>query len=171
MKKLIAVAFALTMATSAMAAGSIGFEYGSSWFRPKLSPAGAAYDWTAQGQTFAINWVLDNDMWVGVYTESLNLNDGFGDTYPWSAQAIQVTKGVVKNVAVGLNIGTFYESYYGAVGPLADVFGEVTLLAGNGDKVTGSLKASVAARWANDTSAGGDDWSGYTASLIAGLTF
>lgn len=171
MKKLIAVAFALTMATSAMAAGSIGFEYGSSWFRPHYNDQGAGLDWTAQGQTFAINWVLDNDMWVGVYTESLNLNDGYGDTYPWSAQAIQVTKGVVKNVAVGLNIGTFYEAYNTAVGPLADVFGEVTLLAGNGDKVSGSLKANVAARWADDTNGGGEDWSGYTVSLIAGLTF
>jgi hypothetical protein len=171
MKKLIAGAFALSMATSAMAAGTIGFEYGSSWFRPKLSANGAQLDWTAQGQTFAITWALDNDMWVGVYTEALNLNDGYGDTYPWSGQAIQVSKGIVKNVAVGLNIGTFYEAYYGAVGPLADVFGEVTLLSSNGDKISGSLKANAAARWANDTSAGGDDFSGYTVGIVAGLTF
>src|SRR5690348_11760393 len=105
MKKLIAVAFALSMATSAMAAGSIGFEYGSTWFRPHYSDQGAGLDWTAQGQTFAINWVLDNDMWVGVYTEALSLNDGYGNSYPWSAQAIQISKGIVKNVAVGLNVG------------------------------------------------------------------
>lgn len=170
MKKLIAGAFALSMATSAMAAGTIGFEYGSTWFRPQYND-NTGYDFTSQGQTFAINWVLDNDMWVGVYTESINLNDGYGNSYPWSAQAIQITKGIVKNVAVGMNIGTFNEQYYGVSGPLLDVLGEVTILSGNGDKVNGSLKASTSARWANDTASGGDNWSGYAVSIAAGLTF
>ena len=159
------------MAGPVMAAGSIGFEYGSSWFRPQYNDNGAGYDWTAQGQTFTINWVLDSDMWVGVYTESLNLNNGYGNTYPWSGQAIQITKGIVKNVTVGLNVGTFYEGYNGSVGALTDVFGTVTLLSGSGDKVSGNLKATVAGRWADDSNTGGENFSGYTYGVAAGLLF
>jgi len=170
MKKIIAGAFALFMATSAMAA-TVGFDYGSTWFRPRLNFEGNNRDWTAQGQTFAINWALDSDTWVGVYSESLNLNDGYGNTYPWAGQAIQVSKGVVKNVVVGIRLGTFNEQYYGDTGALTDVYGTVTILSGAGDKVSGNLKAEVAGRWADDEWQGGQDWSGYTVALTAGIAF
>jgi len=170
MKKIIAGAFALSVATSAMAA-TVSLDYGSSWFRPRLNFEGNSYDWTAQGQTFALNWALDSDTWVGVYSEALNLNSGYGNTYPWVSQALQISKGVVKNVAVGVRLGTFNEGYDYDTGALTDVYGTVTILSGSGDKVTANLKAEVAGRWADNEWQGGQDWSGYTVGLSAGVGF
>jgi hypothetical protein len=170
MKKLIAGAFALSMATSAMAA-TVSFDYGSSWFRPRMNFEGSSYDWTAQGSTFAVNWALDNDTWIGVYAEALNINDGYGDTYPWTGQALQFSKGIVKNVAIGVRLGTFNEAYNYDTGALTDVYGAVTILSGSGDKVSANLKAEVAGRWADNEWQGGEDWSGYTVGLSAGVAF
>src|SRR5690349_3971566 len=106
MKKLIAGAFAATMATSAMAA-TLDFNYGATWFLPRFSEVNANENFQGQGQSFALNYAIDNDTYLGVYTEALMMNNNYGTSYPWSIQALQVSKGIVKNVSLGVRLGTF----------------------------------------------------------------
>lgn len=148
MKKLFAIAIAVSLAGSAMAAGSVGFEWGTNFFKP--SNAGAQ---TQNGTNFTLSWNLDNDLSMGVYTETSNLLGGgavAGDTV--TVSAIQIMKGVVKNVAVGLNLGSGTETVgVGSTSTLVDVLGTVNILSGTGEKVTGNLRAMASARFCATT--------------------
>ena len=172
MKKLMGAAIALGMASSAFAAAS--FEYGSIWFFPRYDANYNQEDFTGQGQTFAANWDLDNDLIVGVYSEGTQLvevDDGY--TYAFNVTALNISKGVMKNASVGLHLGNFYEDYNGTSGILTDLFGSVTLMSGGADKVTGSLKATFGGRFARDNYDVGSyyaDYSGYFASLGVAVT-
>ena len=64
--------------------------------------------------------------------------------------AVQVAKGVLKNVQVGLNLGSGTDSTTNTA-PLCDIFGSVNMLSGAGEKVTGALRATIAARFCNTT--------------------
>ena len=174
MKKLIAAVFAMSFAGAALADGNLGFEIGSNWFRPNYDSNGywgSGYWWSGQGQNFTLVWGMDNDLWLGAYSEQTTLSDGYGDAYSFDVTAIQVTKGVMKNVNIGMNVGSFYDEQADEVGPLTDVFGKVTILSGSGDKVQGNVNATIGGRWADDSYNGGSNWSGYYVNLSVGLLF
>lgn len=172
MKKILAGAFALSLAGSAMAAGNVGFEVGTNWFKPGFDPNNSAIYWGASnGQNFTIVWGLDNDLWLGAYTENTVISDGNGNELNFNVTAIQIAKGVMKNVSIGLNVGSFMEDWNTETGALTDVFGKVTILSGSGDKVSGNVNATVAGRWADDRWNGGDNWTGYNINLSVGLLF
>lgn len=151
MKKLFAYAIAMSLAGTAMA-GSVGFDFGTNFIKPHAA-GGAA----TNGSNFLVSWMLDNDLTLGVYTELSNVtvNDtaGTAQNDTLSVNAIQVTKGVMKNVTIGLNLGS------GSIGgtggltaetdALVDIIGTVNILSGSGDKVTGALRATAAARFLN----------------------
>jgi len=163
MKRLIAVLFAASLAPAVQA--SVGFEFGSQFFFPRVDTVGSGYNWTGQGQTFQVNWGLDNGIRLGAYTESTDLGDGYGNSYNFSVQEIVIGKEVVKNAAVHMKIGSFYESYNDVSGLCTDLVGSITLISGTGDKVTGAIKANVGGRWADNTGNGGEDWSGWFLNL------
>jgi hypothetical protein len=164
MKKLLAIAVVVGLAGAASAA-SVGFEYGVNFFKPAVAGAQAK-----EGQNLLLNWNLDNDIALGIYTELTNLVGILplvaGDTL--AVSAIQVTKGVIKNVVVGLNLGAGKVSA-NAAATLVDVFGEVTMLSGTGEKVTGSLKGVVSARFAKNTVPCSMD--GYNLGIALGVAF
>lgn len=171
MKKLIGAVLALGMSSSAFATAS--FEYASVWSFPTYDPIYNGDEFHGQGQSFAANWDLDNDLIVGVYTESTVLtevDDGY--TYNMTVNALNISKGVVKNASIGLHLGTFYEDWNGAAGMLTDLFGSVTIMSGSADKIGGALKATFGGRFARDNyDATGyyGNWGGYFASLGVAL--
>jgi len=161
MKKLIAIAVILGVSAGAQAA--VGFGFGTNFYKPNA----AGYE-AKNGRNFLVNWTLDNDLQLGVYEEdSQTFIVGFPSTF--SVSAIQVAKGVVKNVVVGLNIGS------GTVGaasqPLVDVFGAVNILSGTGEKVNGALKATVAARFCEQILAGLGAANGLNLGLSVDMNF
>jgi hypothetical protein len=167
MRKILLAVALVAMASTAM--GAVGIEFGSNWYKPNMDPNGSGYDWFGQGQNMTITWALENDLALGVYTEATMINDGYGDSYPFSVNAIQVRKGIVKNVDVGMNLGTFYDDYNNATGMLTDVFGEVTVLSGKGEKVEGALKGQIGGRWADSDWQGGENWNGYFVNLLVAI--
>lgn len=165
MKKAIAAVFALSLASSAMATVSV--DFGTNWY--KVTPTYAVGDHLqGQGQNFLVSWTLDNDLSLGAYTESGTWVYDGGSTNEWDLRAIQISKGVVKNVAVGINVGTMYEDWDNEDSMLTDVFGAVTILGGSGDKVSGALKTTVGARF---STVDGYDFSGINVNLSVGLSF
>lgn len=171
MKKLLAGAVVVSLAGSAMAAGnSVGFQFGTNFFQP--SAAGLV---AQNGQNFTISWMLDNDVSLGVYNElTPTLNATAATVGTITVNAIQVAKGVMKNVTVGLNLGagtvTANAPLVAATNPLADVFGSVNILSGSGDKISGNLTAVVAARFERNgtTNAGAN---GTNVGLAVGIVF
>jgi len=171
MKKVIAALFAVSLA-SAASAGTVSVEFGTNWY--KVNHTNDVYDnLIGQGQNFLVSWSLDNDLSLGAYSEAGTWLYDSGSSDTWELTAIQVSKGVVKNVAVGMNIGRMYQTYDsggGYDGMLTDVFGSVVILSGSGDKVSGVLKTVVGGRFAAHY-ASGDDFSGITVNLVVGLQF
>jgi hypothetical protein len=167
MKRILIAVAVVAMASTAM--GAVGIEFGSNWFKPNMEPFYSGYDWFGQGQNMTITWAIDNDVALGVYVENTMVNDGYGSSYPFVVNAIQLRKGIVKNVDVGMNLGTFYEDYGGYTGMLTDVFGEVTVLSGKGEKVEGALKGQVGGRWADASWQGGGSWNGYFVNLLVAI--
>jgi hypothetical protein len=165
MKKAIAAVFALSLASSAMA--TVGVDFGTNWYKVSYTD-NVGDHLQGQGQNFLISWTLDNDLSLGAYTESGTWTYDGGSTNVWDLRAIQISKGVVKNVAVGLNVGTMYNDWNSEDSMLTDVFGAVTILGGSGDKVSGALKTTVGARFAYDS---GYDYSGINVNLSVGLSF
>jgi hypothetical protein len=167
MKRILIALAVVAMASTAM--GAVGIEFGSNWYKPNLDAYDYGCDFFGQGQNVTITWALENDLALGVYTEATMINDGYGNTYPFNVNAIQVRKGIVKNVDVGMNLGTFYFDYWGYTGMLTDVFGEVTVLSGKGEKVEGALKGQVGGRWADDNWQGGGVLNGYFVNLLVAI--
>lgn len=174
MKKLFAIAIAVSLAGSAMAAGSVGFEWGTNFYKPSASGGKAS-----NGTNFLLSWNLDSDLSLGVYTETSIV--AVNDTTPVAAvstltvSAIQIMKGVVKNVAIGLNIGSGALAAGGTLvaetKPLVDVVGEVTILSGTGEKVSGNLRAMAAARFLNTTAAPNPKLDGVNLGLAVQVMF
>lgn len=146
MKKILAIAVVLGLAGGAQAA-SVGFDFGTTWTK-WADAAGLGASPVDQGNSFTLLWNLDNDISLGVYNEVSNDAALAGQT---TFNAIQVAKGVVKNVKVGFNIGVQDLAGAAVAQTACDVFGEVTILSGTGEKVSGALKALVAARLSNST--------------------
>lgn len=167
------LSLAVVSAAAPALAGNVGFEFGSNFYRPNFDPTGSNQRWFGQGQNFSVIWGNDQDYWFGYYTESTNLNDGLGDAESMTVQAVQISRSILKGVSITGRLGEFYESYNGYFAPLADVSAEVTILTGAGDKVSGDLRASVGARFANDTfqNSGQSNWSGEYINLSVGLSF
>jgi len=166
MKKLMVAVFALGVASSACAA--VGVEFGTNWYKINYT-ANAGDHLMGQGQNMLVYWGLDNDLTVGAYTENDVMSNGTGSTYSWEIMAIQISKGIVKNVAMGLNIGQQYNDWESDSGALTDVFASVVILSGASDKVTGTVKATVAGRFSMDMN--GYDYSGMMVNLSVGLGF
>ncbi len=168
MKKILTVLFAVSVASSAMAAGNLSVDFGSVWYKVSYTD-GVSDHLQGQGQSFAINWTLDNDLSLGAYSESgrwVYASTGYDD---WDIRAITIAKGIVKNVTIGMNLGDMYDTYSGDDGMLTDIFGSVVILGGSGDKVSGQLKTNVGARFiVNDSDY---NMSGITVSLSVGLLF
>jgi hypothetical protein len=167
MSKVLATLVALGLSSSAMAAAS--FDFGSIWFFPRLDANDAQENFAGQGQTVAANWDLDNDLILGAYMEATELNTGDGSSYPFQVNAINISKGVVKNASIGLHLGTFYDDYYGDTGMLTDLFGSITMISGGADKISGSLKATVGARYADENYQNDGNFNGYFVSVAIGI--
>jgi hypothetical protein len=171
MKKVLAVLFGASLAAPAVA--GVGFGYGAVFFFPRYDTQGAAEDFSGQGQMFSVDWSLDNGLSVGVFSEATTLvevDDGY--TYNFAAQGIQIQKTIVKGGEIGMHLGSFYEDFNDKGALLADLYGSVTLISGNSDKVGGAIKANVGGRLANDTggtSVYGSDFSGYFLTLIVAI--
>jgi hypothetical protein len=145
MKKVLAIAVILGLSAGAQAA-SVSFDFGTNfvkWNDTSGATGVGSTNAVNNGRNFTLSWNLDNDLAMGVYNEVDE-----DPTNQTLMNAIQITKGVVKNVAVGLNIGEMnpVANGYQAV---VDVFGSVNILSGTGEKVNGALKAIVAARFSN----------------------
>jgi hypothetical protein len=174
MKRTVLAAIAMTLSSSAFAA--VSFEFGSTWFFPQLDPnsnTGNDYNYAGQGQTVAANWDLDNDLILGVYIEATELNNGNGQSEPFDVQALTVSKGVMKNASLGMHLGTFHETWFfgnDGTGMLTDLFGTITMISGGAEKISGSLKATVGARYANsDYNSGEGSFNGYFVSVAVGI--
>jgi hypothetical protein len=166
MKKVIAAVFAMSLASSAMA--TVGVDFGTNWYKVSYTD-NVGDHLSGQGQNFLVSWTLDNDLSLGAYTESGVWTYYSGSADEWEIRAIQISKGVVKNVAVGMNHGVMINQWDSGEGQLTDVFGAVTILGGSGDKVSGALKTTVGARFNVDD--GDYDFSGITVNLSVGLAF
>jgi len=168
MKKLFAVAVVLSLAGTASAA-SVMFDFGTNFYRPT-----AANYLTQNGSNFTLSWALDNDLSLGAYTENSNTMIG-AVAGTLSVSAIQVAKGVVKNVVVGLNLGAATGTVAASnTAALADVFGIVNILSGTGEKVSGALRATAAARFSKASLtgvAGGAASDGYNLGLSVQVGF
>lgn len=137
MRKLLIALVAVCLAGSA-AASSIDFAFGTNFYKP------AAAGYTAEnGQNFAVSWNLDSDVALGIYNEQSNVNDN-GTMRVLTASAVQVAKGVLKSVKVGINLGS---ATCVTTATMVDIFGTVNILSGTGDKIAGSLVASASARF------------------------
>lgn len=176
MKKLFAYVIAMSLASGAMA-GSVGFDFGTNFFKPHASGGQAT-----NGSNFLVSWVLDNDLALGVYTELSNLgvNDTtgtFDNVATLSVNAIQVTKGVMKNVSVGLNLGSGTVapgaggSLVAETKPVVDILGAVNILSGTGDKIQGALRATAAARFLNTTTGTNPKLDGVNIGLAVQLLY
>ena len=135
MKRLLIALVALCVAGSA-AASSIDFTFGTNFYTPADVDEG-----TLNGSNFTVAWNLDSDITLGVYSENTDAGNVM-------VSAITVSKSVIKRVKVGLNLGSLDS---GAAEPMVDIFGAVTLLAGSGEKITGELVATAAARFTEAT--------------------
>jgi hypothetical protein len=90
-----------------------------------------------------------------VTNETTNYNGNAGvDFGTLGVTGIRVSKGVVKNVSIGLGLGaaTLTDisgtwSTTPVTAPAVDIVGVVNILSGKGDKVSGSLDATIAARF------------------------
>ena len=166
MKKLFtAVVVAGALASTAMA--TVGIDFGTNWYKVNYTDNSGDH-MLGQGQNFLVTWTLDNDLSLGSYAEAGTWIYNGGSTDDWDLTAIQIAKGIVKNVAIGTNIGRMYNTYGGSAGMLTDVFGSVVVIGGSGDKVNGSLKAIVSARFTHDNS---DTFNGLNLNLVVGLMF
>ena len=167
MKKLIAAVFAMSLASSAFAASGFGVEFGTNWYKVNYTD-NVGERFLGQGQNFLVTWTLDNDLSLGSYAEAGTWVYDGGSTDDWDLTAIQIAKGIVKNVAIGTNIGRMYNTWNSDAGMLTDIFGSVVVLGGSGDKVNGSLKAIVSARFTHDSSY---SYNGVNLNLAVGLMF
>lgn len=142
MKRIFASIVAMSLAGAATA-GTLGLQMGASFFDP--SAAGAQVD---EGNSLLVSWNLDSDISVGMYFERVGLVGGtyvVGDTL--TVSALQVMKGVVKSVDVGLRMGAGTESTGPTTGALVDIVGQVKILSGSGEKVEGAVVGTIASRF------------------------
>lgn len=144
MKKLLVAAVALGLVGSA-SASTIDISMGTNFFKSNVEGANVQ-----NGQCFTVAWNVDSDIALGFYSESTNYPVG----RPLTVTALQFSKGVVKNVAMGLNLG--HAELAGPDRGLVDVFGTVKMLSGSGDKIEGAVTATAAARFSKARRAFGD---------------
>lgn len=150
MKKLLAAVVALGIAGSA-SASAIDFSFGTNFYKPHAD----VYEGMVEnGQCFLVSWNLDSDISLGVYNE-LSSYDFGGETL--AVTAVQATKGIVKNVAVGINLGGA-DPTDGTPGALVDILGTVKILSGSGDKIEGAVTATAAARFSKADLDGGRNY-------------
>lgn len=168
MKKILIAVAAISLASSAFAAGSVGVEFGSNWYKVSYTD-NVGDHLTGQGQNFLVFWGLENELQLGTYTESSVMSDSNGTSYSFEVFAIQIAKGIVKNVYAGLNVGQMTNDWANDSGLLVDVFGNVILLSGGGEKVSGTVKATVGGRFSTDAS--DNKWDGMFINLAVGLGF
>ncbi len=160
MKKVLAIAVVMGLAAGAQAA-SVGFDFGTNFYKPSAAGLNAE-----NGTNFGVNWMLDNDLKLGIYNEMSNVT---GVATGFSLSAIQIAKGVVKNVFVGLNLGAGTGV---TTATDVDIFGTVNILSGTGEKVSGNLVATVAARFCKaQVNAVPDIADGYNLGLAANIGF
>lgn len=168
MKKILIAVAALSLSSSALAAGNVGVEFGSNWYKVSYTDNVGDY-LQGQGQNFLVFWGLENDLQLGAYTESSVLSDQDGSAYNFEVFAIQIAKGIVRNVYAGLHVGQMTNDWANASGTLVDVFGSVVIVSGAGEKVSGTVKATVAGRFSSDMD--DYDWHGFVVNLSVGLGF
>ncbi len=142
MKRLLIALVAAFVAGSA-AASAIDFTFGTNFYTPA-----AAGETTTNGSNFTVAWNLDSDVTLAAYSEAGRASGG-----ALSVAAISVSKGVIKRVKVGVNLGSMAAV---TTASLVDIFGSVTILAGTGEKITGELVACAAARFTQANVGGGN---------------
>lgn len=169
MKKAIAAVLVLGLASPVMAA--VGIEVGSNWYKVNYTDRVGDH-LMGQGQSMLVYWGLDTDLTLGAYTENLVMSTNYGSSYSWEMAAIQVAKGIVKNVNFGLNLGTGYFDWISGPIVVTDVFASVVILSGASDRVSGTVKATVAGRFCREVYSGNDyDFNGLVVGLAIGLGF
>jgi len=168
MKKLMIAVFALALASPVMA--TVGVDFGVNWYKVNYTD-NLGDHLMGQGQNMTVSWGMD-DLTVGVYMENDVLSDSNGNSYPADLIAIQITKGIVKNVSVGLNLGQGNQNWISGPIGFTDVFASVVVLSGAGDKISGNVKATVADRFSREVYNGWDyDFGGIVVNLSVGLSF
>lgn len=173
MKKLLIAVFALALAAPVSA--SVGVDFGVNWYKVNYT-YNVGEHLMGQGQNMTVAWGLDNDLTVGAYLENDVLSDNDGNSYTNELLGIQLVKGIVKNVGFGLTLGQgnneLLDIWGGGPITFTDVFAVVTVLSGASEKVSGSVKATVAGRFCRDVDTGNDyDMSGLVINLSVGLAF
>lgn len=169
MKKVIAAVVAMALASPALA-GNVGVEFGTNWYKVNYTD-NTSDNLIGQAQNFTVLWTTD-DIGLGAYVEDGTWIADGSSTYDYNLTAIQVTKGLVKNVSVGMNLGSMNEDWSGGGDDqmVTDVFGSVILLGGTGNKITGTVKATIGGRFAADYQ-DGYDFSGLVVNLSVGFLF
>lgn len=127
-------------------AENISFGFGTSFFKP----SDGAFN-TTNGISFVLKWAIDKDISFGILNEGTVLDHvATGTVGTLQVTGITLTKSVIKNVALGITLGAGVAVLSNTVtSPLVDIFGTTTLLSRKGEKVTGALNATIAARYMN----------------------
>ena len=131
-------------------AESIAFSYGTNFF----SPSNSGFN-TSNGVTTILEWQLDTGMTLGVVNEQTVLDytnaAGVQQVGDVTVNGIRITQSVMDRVRIGLGLGSGATNNMTADdrATVVDVVGEVTLFSGEGNRVKGSLVATVAARYMN----------------------
>ena len=130
-------------------ASALSFSYGLSMVKWN-NPTGVISNHPINiGRSMLVSWNPGNDLSMGFYTESDWDPMAAGFTYETIVNAIQISKGIVKYVSLGVNIGEMDPDGWLNYQPVVDVFGAVDLLSGTGGKINSAVKATVGARFSN----------------------
>lgn len=140
------IAAILVGLSSPVLAENISFGFGTNFFKP----SDGAFS-TTNGASFVLKWAIDKDISFGIINEGTVLDHArTGTVGTLQVTGITLTKGVIKNVALGITLGAGVAVLTNTVTrPLVDIFGTTTLLSRKGEKVTGALNATIAARYMN----------------------
>ncbi|GEM_PF-2577907 len=146
MKKLLLFVFGILIASGIHAsADSIGFSYGVNF----LTPSDSGFS-TSHGRTTSLEWMLDEGLRLGVINEQTNL-DYDGEIGNLTHNGLRVHHEVINRVNVGIGLGSATANIAGSqvTTSLVDIIGEVVIYSEEGEKISGSLVASLSARFMN----------------------
>ncbi len=174
MKKLLAIlAGIMFLAGGSLMADNICFSYGTNFFSPSDSAL-----LTTNGTTSSLEWKMGDGMTLAVVNEQTVLDDGVNNDGMLTVRGIRITQSVINRVRIGLGLGAGMVNPGTIVGlaveneSVVDVMGEVTMFESSSDTVSGSLVATVGARYMRTpNSALIDDLNGSNLGLAVKLGF
>lgn len=169
--KILLTTVVLLSLTTFVCAQNVGMDFGVNFFKPSNSNFE-----TTNGNIFVIGWNVDSDVSFGILNETTDLRhqNAIGSL---RVSGIYVQKKVVKDVYVGLNLGSATATLTNTVTrPLVDIYGKAILLSTKGDKIVGSLYTLLAGRFMNTSglNAAGvpvDNLNGFNATIGVSIGF